>query len=176
MNEVFLLKFSFLLFIFGAVSALSLNFFSKKLSIISSSVIGIIASSLSFISSILILLHKSKVVFSFYFVKPFGPLELLVDPLAAFFILLISMLSIPVLIYSIGYLQAEYMEKNVGILGVLYHLFILSMILVVSAANAFLFLFLWELMTLISFIFVISDTKSSESQNAGFIYLLMTSR
>ncbi len=174
MNEVLLLKFSFLLFVFGAISALTLNFFSKKLSIISSSVIGVIASSLSLISSILILLHKSKLVFSFHFVEPFGPLELLVDPLAAFFILLISMLSIPVLIYSIGYLQTEYMEKNVGIFGVLYHLFILSMILVLCAANAFLFLFLWELMTLISFIFVISDTKSSESQNAGFIYLLMT--
>ena len=66
------------------------------------------------------------------------------------------------------------MEKNVGVLGVLYHLFILSMILVVCAANAFLFLFLWELMTLISFVFVISDTKSTESQKAGFIYLLMT--
>ncbi len=174
MNEAILLQFSFLLFIFGAISALTLNFFSKKLSIVCSSVIGIIGSSLSLISSILILLHKSKLVFSLYFIKPIGPLELIVDPLAAFFILLISMLSIPVLIYSIGYLQAEYMEKNVGVLGVLYHLFILSMILVVCAANAFLFLFLWELMTLISFVFVISDTKSIESQKAGFIYLLMT--
>ena len=48
------------------------------------------------------------------------------------------------------------------------------MLLVVLSGNGFQFLIFWELMTLISFAFVIFDIKSTESKNAGFIYLLMT--
>ncbi|MBI3591091.1 MAG: hydrogenase 4 subunit B [Candidatus Melainabacteria bacterium] len=174
MNETQLLQFSFLFFILATISSFLLNNFSKKLSIFSSTIFGIIASALCLLSSALILIHRSKFIFNIPFGLPFGRLELLIDPLAAFFLMLISMLSIPVLIYSVGYLQAEYIEKNVGVLCALYHLFVLSMLLVVCAANGFLFLFLWESMTLISFALVIFDTNKAESKNAGFIYLLMT--
>lgn len=88
--------------------------------------------------------------------------------------MVISILVIPVSIYSIGYLKKEYLEKNVGVLGTLYQLFILSMLLVVCSGNGFQFLILWELMTLISFAFVIFDVKNVDSQKAGFVYLLMT--
>lgn len=174
MNELIFLKMSFVFFLAAAFFSYLLNFLSKKSSIIVSACIGIVASASSCLGSLLILLHKSKYVFNMPIGLPFNRLELVIDPLAAFFIFIISLLSIPVLIYSIGYLQAEYLKKNVGLYGAMYHLFILSMLLLVSAANGFLFLFLWECMTVISFAFVVSDTKSSESQNAGFIYLLMT--
>lgn len=88
--------------------------------------------------------------------------------------MLISILVIPVSIYSIGYLKKEYLEKNIGVLGALYQLFILSMLLVICSSNGFQFLILWELMTLLSFAFVISDFKNIDSQKAGFVYLLMT--
>ena len=103
-----------------------------------------------------------------------GNFELVIDPLSAVFIFITSLLAIPVSVFSIGYLQAEYIKKDIGILCSLYHLFLLSMLLLVSCGNGFLFLILWECMTLLSFAFVISDTNSEESKYAGFIYLLMT--
>ena len=174
MNANLFLTISFLFFFLAIVFSFTFNFFSKKLCIVVSAILGIIASAFSLISSILVLVHKSHLSFNYPLSLPFVKLEFFVDPLAAFFLMLISLLSIPVLIYSIGYLQAEYIEKNVGVLSALYHMFVLSMLLVVCAANGFLFLFLWECMTLVSFAFVVSDTKSADSQKAGFIYLLMT--
>jgi len=175
MLEAILLQSSFLGFITTAIFTLALSKISKKLSIYLSGTLGVISCSLSLASSILTLLHDHSFSLTYQLSVPLiEKFQLLIDPLAAFFILLISLLSIPVSIYSIGYLKSEYINKNVGLLCSLFHLFILSMILVVSANNGIVFLILWEVMTLISFFFVISDTENNSSKHAGFIYLLMT--
>ncbi len=147
---------------------------SKSLSIVASNIFAIIASTLSLISSVFSLINQHSYTLDYLVGFPFGKLELTIDPLSAFFVFMISLLVIPVSIYSIGYLKSEYLEKNIGLLCTLYHLFILSMLFVVLSGNGFQFLIFWELMTLISFAFVIFDIKSTESKNAGFIYLLMT--
>ncbi len=174
--EALLLKYSFLIFVLGAIFVFLICLKSKVLSIIASSIFAIIASSLSLISSIFSIIYQHPFAFALTYNLgfPLGKIELVIDPLSAFFIMIISILVIPVSIYSIGYLKKEYIEKNVGILGFLYQLFILSMLLVVCSGNGFQFLIFWELMTLISFAFVISDITNSDSQKAGFIYLLMT--
>ncbi|MBI1858075.1 MAG: hydrogenase 4 subunit B [Candidatus Melainabacteria bacterium] len=175
MLETILLQSSFLGFITAAALTLALSKVSKKLSIYFSGILGVISCCLSLSSSTLALLnHKSFLVTYQLLIPLVGKFQLVIDPLAAFFILLISLLSIPVSIYSIGYLKSEYINKNVGLLCALFHLFILSMILVVSTNNGIVFLILWEVMTLISFFFVISDTENNSSKHAGFIYLLMT--
>lgn len=170
-----LLQLSFLSFAVSAVVTLALSKVSKKLSIYLSGILGLISCSLSLLSSTFTLLHHQSISLIYNLPIPLvEKFQLVIDPLAAFFILLISLLSIPVSIYSIGYLKSEYINKNVGILCSLFHLFILSMILVVSANNGIVFLIFWEVMTLLSFFFVISDTKNYSSRHAGFIYLLMT--
>lgn len=172
--ETSLLKCSFLIYTLGAIFVYLISAKSKTLSITTSAIITITASSLSLISSIFSIINGQTNVLTYNLGIPLGKVELVIDPLSAFFIMLISILVIPVSIYSIGYLKKEYLEKNVGILTALYQIFILSMILVVCSGNAFQFLILWELMTLISFAFVIFDFKNIDSQRAGFIYLLMT--
>ena len=174
-NSILLFKLSMFLFIVGALFSLILGFYSKKITIHASGYFGVISSFLSLISSVSILLHHQS--FSLTYQLPIPLVEkfqLAIDPLAAFFILLISLLSIPVSIYSIGYLKSEYLNKNTGVLCSLFHLFILSLILVVSINNSIVFLILWEVMTLLSFFFVISDIENDSSRHAGFIYLLMT--
>lgn len=162
------------MFVLGAIFAFLICFKSKILSIIASSVFAIIASSLSLISSISSIIHRNSYILTYNLGFPLDKVELVIDSLAAFFIMIISILVIPVSIYSIGYLKKEYLEKNIGVLVTLYPLFILSMLLVICSGNGFQFLILWELMTLISFAFVIFDIKSIDSQKAGFVYLLMT--
>jgi hydrogenase-4 component B len=97
-----------------------------------------------------------------------------VDKLSAFFILVISVAVFAVSIYSIGYTREYYGKKNIGYLGFLYNIFILSMILVVSANNAIMFLIVWELMSVISFFLVIFEHEKPETRKAGFIYIVMT--
>ncbi len=97
-----------------------------------------------------------------------------VDRLSAFFILVISVAVFAVSIYSIGYTREYYGKKNIGYMGFLYNIFILSMILVVSANNAIMFLIVWELMSVISYFLVIYEHEKPETRKAGFIYIVMT--
>jgi hydrogenase-4 component B len=97
-----------------------------------------------------------------------------VDKLSAFFILVISLTAFAVSIYSIGYVREYYGKKNIGYLGFLYNIFILSMILVVSANNVVMFLIVWELMSIISYLLVLFEHEKEDARKAGFIYIVMT--
>jgi hydrogenase-4 component B len=97
-----------------------------------------------------------------------------VDKLSAFFILIISMTAFSVSIYSTGYVTEYFGKKNIGYLGFLYNIFILSMVLVVSSNNAIMFLIVWELMSIISYLLVMFEHEKKETRKAGFIYILMT--
>ena len=97
-----------------------------------------------------------------------------VDRLSAFFILIISISVFAVSIYSTGYVREYFGKKNVGYLGFLYNIFILSMILVTSADNAIMFLIVWELMSVVSYFLVVYEHEKPETRKAGFIYIVMT--
>ncbi len=97
-----------------------------------------------------------------------------VDALSAFFILVISVAVFAVSVYSIGYVREYFGKKNIGYLGFLYNIFILSMILVVTANNAVMFLIVWELMSVISYFLVVYEHEKPETRKAGFIYIVMT--
>src|SRR5659263_49086 len=97
-----------------------------------------------------------------------------VDTLSAFFILIISITAFAVSIYSTGYVREYFGKKNVGYLGFLYNIFILSMILVTSADNAIMFLIVWELMSVVSYFLVVYEHEKPETRKAGFIYIVMT--
>lgn len=95
-------------------------------------------------------------------------------PLAAFFILIITMVSLAVSIFSLGYVTEYIGKNNVGILGLLFNLFLLSMLGVIASGNSLMFLFFWELMSLVSYFLVVYEHQKSQVRRAGFIYLVMT--
>jgi len=97
-----------------------------------------------------------------------------VDRLSAFFILVISITAFSVSIYSTGYVREYFGKKNIGYLCFLYNIFVLSMLFVVSANNAVMFLIVWELMSIISYFLVVYEHEKSENRDAGFIYIVMT--
>lgn len=101
-------------------------------------------------------------------------LQLSLDPLAAFFITVISVLSLPVSVFSYGYASAYIGKQNVGVLGLFYNLFILSMLALVSSSNSFMFLFFWEVMSLVSYFLVVFEHQDYGVRRAGFIYIVMT--
>lgn len=97
-----------------------------------------------------------------------------IDNLSAFFMIVIAVVSLAVSIYSFSYVKEYVGQYNIGLLGLLYHLFLLSMFLVVVSGSFFMFLFCWELMSLISCCLVVFDHRDDHARKAGFIYMIMT--
>lgn len=100
--------------------------------------------------------------------------SLTVDALAAFFIVVISLVCLSVSIFSYGYVREYVGKHNIGVLGLLYNLFVLSMFMLVASGSSYMFLFFWELMSLVSYFLVIYDHRDSKVRRAGFIYIVMT--
>ena len=96
------------------------------------------------------------------------------DPLAAFFVLLISLCGATVSVYALGYVRELYGRYSIGALGSLFNAFLLSMTLVVLADDGFFFLLVWELMSLSSYFLVVTEHDKAEVRHAGFFYLIMT--
>ena len=112
------------------------------------------------------------------FALPFGnPLfswTVRVDPLAAYFILILAILSSAVALYSFGYLRPMENRRNLGAFGFFFNLILLSLALVFSAANAFFFLIAWEVMALSAFCLVSFEHEKREARHAGVLFLIMS--
>lgn len=163
------------IFLVGAF--LSLLFSSKlSLSRIVSQTAAIISSALGIFLSLIFLLGfiAHKVVIELNTSFDFFKIVFTIDNLSAFFILMISFLALVVSIYSLGYVKHYEKERNTSILGMLYNLFLCSMILVVTCGHIFVFLIVWELMSLTSYFLVIFENEKPEAQKAGLIYIIMT--
>ncbi len=102
---------------------------------------------------------------------PFAELTLRLDPLAAFFILVISVAGTAVSLFATGYVEANPQART---LAVGLNVFVASMVLVALANSVVTFLMAWELMSLVSFFLVIHDHERPETRRAGFLYLVMT--
>ena len=105
---------------------------------------------------------------------PYLSFAIRLDPLAAFFVLTISLVGLAASIYALGYVTEFYGRVSLGALGSLFNGFLLSMTLVVMADNGFFFLIVWELMSLLSYFLVVTEHEKAEVRYAGFFYLIMT--
>ena len=100
--------------------------------------------------------------------------NIVVDQLSAFFLMVICTLALPVSIYSFGYVKEYEGHYGLGRFGLLFNLFLLSMVLVVTAGNIIVFLIAWELMSLCSYFLVTFESRDTEKASAGLLYLVMT--
>lgn len=144
-----------------------------KLSYVSS-VFSIFGSLLALIFSTGVLLTQSTFTAALPSSFPLFNITLKIDPLAAFFILIVSLIALPASFYGIGYMKQYAKEYNLGIFGFFYNIFLISLLLVISAHNALYFLFVWELMSLSSLFLVIFENKKKQIIKSGFIYFIMT--
>jgi hydrogenase-4 component B len=97
-----------------------------------------------------------------------------IDLLSSFFIFVISLITLFCSIYGIGYVKHYYKKYSIGVLGFFYNLFILGMLLVITASNGIFFLISWEIMSVASYFLVIYDRDDEKNVKAGFLYLIMT--
>jgi hydrogenase-4 component B len=95
------------------------------------------------------------------------------DALAGFFNLTLAILAGAVSIYSFSYLKEFEGKRNIGFFGFLFHLLLLSLTIVFTAANAFLFLIAWEVMALAAYGLVTFYHEDRETRRAGLLYIVM---
>lgn len=104
---------------------------------------------------------------------PLGDIYLRVDPLSAWFLLPLSIVGMSVGVYAVTFTR-EYYGKGYFLLAGLLNFFLLSMILVFTAAHVAGFLIAWEMMAIISFLLVNYEHEKAEVRRAAFVYVVMT--
>jgi hydrogenase-4 component B len=109
-----------------------------------------------------------------HFSGPIGTAALRLDPLAAFFLLFISIGGLLAGIYSLGYMKLYEKEGRASLSSYYFFMGILlsSMLLVVIIQNALFFLMAWEMMSLASFFLVSFEHWKEEVRHAGLYYLI----
>jgi hydrogenase-4 component B len=105
---------------------------------------------------------------------PYVQLTVKLDPLSAFFLIIVSLLGTALSIYSLGYVQGFFGRKNVGVLAAFYNALLLATTLVFTAANAFFFLIAWELMALTAYCLVSFEHEKKEVRSAGVLFFVMS--
>jgi len=105
---------------------------------------------------------------------PFGlpgtEVRLRLDPLSAFFGVIVNLAATLSSLFAIGYSRAE--KEGRRILP-FYPSFLAAMNLVLLADDAFTFLVAWEFMSLTSWALVLAHHKNADNRQAGYLYLLM---
>jgi formate hydrogenlyase subunit 3/multisubunit Na+/H+ antiporter MnhD subunit len=92
------------------------------------------------------------------------------DMLAAFFLIILGLGGGVISIYAVGYGRGAHDPMRVL---AFYPPFLGAMASVILSADAFAFLLSWEVMSLLSWALVLAHHKQAETQNAGYVYLLM---
>jgi len=104
---------------------------------------------------------------------PFGALSLHLDMLSAFFLLVVGLISLPVAVYSVGYLNGR-KGQRVSSFGMLLNLLLLSLVLIVSASDMIVFLMAWEAMAFLSYIMVNFDYEDPHVVRSSFLMLAVS--
>jgi hydrogenase-4 component B len=95
------------------------------------------------------------------------------DPLGAWFLLVLSIVALPVALFSLGYVDHPSVRHRAVFIGAACNLLLGSVELVLSAADAITFLFAWELMTLTTAALVATEHERRENRRAAYVYLAM---
>jgi hydrogenase-4 component B len=106
---------------------------------------------------------------------PYIQFTLKLDPLAAFFLLVLSLLAAAISMYSLGYVGGGiYTGRRTGVLGAFYNALLLAAALVFTSANAFFFLISWEIMALCGFCLISFDHEKQEARSGAVLYFVMS--
>jgi formate hydrogenlyase subunit 3/multisubunit Na+/H+ antiporter MnhD subunit len=103
----------------------------------------------------------------------FGNILLEIDPLSAWFILIINLTLFNGALYGTGYMKAYASRRNdLSLHWIMFVLFHVSMLWVCMLRNSFAFLIAWEIMTLSSLLLLMFDHDKASTLHAGLNYLI----
>ncbi|MBU0484473.1 MAG: oxidoreductase [Proteobacteria bacterium] len=135
---------------------------------------ALLGSGLGLAGALLLLFGQSSVAWQMSWASAGVNLCLRFDPLAAFFLAPVFLLTGSGALFATGILASSKQPGKSGRHWLYYNLLAVSMALVVVAADSLLFLFAWEGMSLFSFFMVIYDQDEESTRRVGWIYLVAT--
>jgi hydrogenase-4 component B len=97
-----------------------------------------------------------------------------IDPLSAWFLLVLSAIAVPIAMFSIGYVRHPPLGGRSAFVGIAFTVLLCSVELVFMAADAIAFLFAWELMTLATAALVATQHEVADTRRAAYLYLVMS--
>jgi len=100
------------------------------------------------------------------------PFHVRLDALSAFFVMLVGAVVVGVSLFCAGYFRRGEGALP-GLLCLQYHVFLSSMVMVMLADDAYLFMVSWETMAISSYFLVTTSHRIAEIRRAGFLYLLI---
>lgn len=157
----------------GALLAVLLN--KRRAGMLIPYIAAALSSAMLIVMSAPVLLGHGDVILSLpTYIQRLGEFSLRVDSLSAFFLIVMAIVTMCVSIYSVGYLREYENKYNLGRMGFLFNIFILSLCMVFTAGNAILFLIMWEIMSVSSYFLVIYEWRRADSVSSGLMYLVMT--
>ncbi|WP_431222862.1 hydrogenase 4 subunit B [Serratia sp. L9] len=170
MDSLYLLAWAVVIYVAGGVLSLLL-FRQERMAILVAGITAMVGGLLGLCSAVPVLLSGQPLTFSTPGLFSFAAFVVRMDSLAAFMLIVISLLVTVCALYSISYVQ-EYRGKGAWSMGFFMNLFIASMVGLVVMDNAFYFIILFEMMSLASWFLVIAD-QEEESINAGLLYFFI---
>jgi hydrogenase-4 component B len=105
---------------------------------------------------------------------PYIRFSITVDPLGAYFVLIVSLLGVALSLYSLGYARGFFGRKNVGVLGAFFNALLMATTLTFVADNIWLFLIAWEIMALTAYCLVSFEHERPKTRDAGVLYFVMS--
>ena len=97
-----------------------------------------------------------------------------IDGLSAWFLLILSVLGVPVAAYSLGYVAHPPLDQRSVFMGIAFNVLVAAVEIVFAAGDVLTFLGAWELMTLATAALVATEYTSLSSRRAAYLYLAMS--
>jgi len=135
--------------------------------------LNLIAAGLVIPGLIPILAGSKPLAFNIMLSAPINDVTLRLDPLAAFFVLIISLGGVMAAIYSKGYMKMYHTSQySLSTYYICLGILVATMQLVVLVQNSLAFLIVWEMMSFSSFFLVSFEHEKPEVRQAGLYYLV----
>jgi len=134
----------------------------------------VLGSLLGLTGALATLLAERTVIYTLASTLPFGHLEAGIDPLSAFFLLPVFIVTSCCAVYSMGYWPAGKHPRTAPRLTFFFGILAASLALIPLARNGVLFLICWELMALSAFFALATEDFDQEVRDASLIYLVAT--
>ncbi len=118
-------------------------------------------------------LVNQPIIDSYHLTGIMGDVNVKLDSLSAWFILIINLTVINGTLFGIGYLKSyEHLPTNKSIHWIFFVIFHLSMLWVCLLENGFAFLVAWEVMSLSSLMLIIFEYQNKDTLKAGVNYMI----
>ena len=139
-----------------------------------STVTTVFASLAGVAASLQLLFSHTTTTYLLKWSLPFGPCEFVIDPLSAFFLLPVFLVSAAGSIFAVGYWPAAEHPATERGLTFFYGLLASSMAILLTARNGVFFIMVWEVMALSAYFLLVTEHEREDVRRAGIVYLIAT--